>query len=149
MEDVLDLYAEEYDAQRPVVGFDETSKQLIAETRTGLPARPGRAERYDYEYRRNGVRDLFLFCERLRGYRHVEVTTQRTMRDFAQQMKWLVDEAYPEADVIRVVLDNLNPHRAASLYETFAPEEARRIAKKLEFHYTPKQGSWLNIARSS
>jgi hypothetical protein len=146
MEDVLDLYAEPYDEKRPVVGFDETSKQLIAETRTGLPARAGRAERYDYEYRRNGVRDLFLFCEPLRGYRHVEVTIQRTMRDFARQMKWLVDEAYPEAEVIRVVLDNLNTHRAASLYETFAPAEARRIAKKLEFHYTPKHGSWLNIA---
>lgn len=146
MEDVLDLYAEPYDAKRPVVGFDETSKQLIAETRQPLPAQAGQPERFDYEYSRNGVRNLFLVCEPLRGYRHVEVTEQRTMQDFAQQMKWLVEEGYPEADVIRVVLDNLNTHKAASLYERFAPEEARRIARKLEFHYTPKHGSWLNIA---
>ncbi|MCA1614334.1 MAG: IS630 family transposase [Acidobacteria bacterium] len=146
MEDVLDLYAGPYDERRPTVGFDEASKQLIAETRAPLPAKAGQPERYDYEYRRNGVRNLFLFCEPLRGYRHVAVTEQRTMQDFAHQMKWLVDEAYPEAEVVRVVLDNLNTHRAASLYETFAPEEARRIAKKLEFHYTPKHGSWLNIA---
>ena len=146
MEDVLDLYAEPYDAKRPVVGFDETSKQLVAETRAPLPAAPGQPERYDYEYRRNGVRDLFLFCEPLRGYRHVAVTEQRTMRDFAHQLKWLVDEGYPEADVIRVVLDNLNTHKPASLYEAFAPAEARRLLKKLEFHYTPKHGSWLNIA---
>jgi hypothetical protein len=146
MEEVLDLYAEPYDAKRPVVGFDETSKQLIAETRQPLLARAGQPQRYDYEYSRNGVRNLFLFCEPRRGYRHVEVTEQRTMQAFAWQMKWLVDEGYPEADVIRVVLDNLNTHKAASLYETFAPEEARRIAKKLEFHYTPKHGSWLNIA---
>ena len=146
MEDVLDLYAEEYDARRPVVGFDETSKQLIAETRLPLPATAGRPERYDYEYSRQGVRNLFLFCEPRRGYRHVAVTEQRTMQHFARQMKWLVEVAYPEAEVIRVVLDNLNTHRAASLYETFTPEEARRLAKKLEFHYTPKHGSWLNIA---
>jgi hypothetical protein len=146
MESVLDLYAEEYDEKRPVVGFDETSKQLIAETRQPLAARAGQPERFDYEYSRNGVRNLFLFCEPRRGYRHVAVTEQRTMQDFARQMKWLVDEGYPEADMIRVVLDNLNTHRAASLYETFTPEEARRIAKKLEFHYTPKHGSWLNIA---
>jgi len=146
MEDVLDLYAEPYDAKRPTVGFDETSKQLIAETRTPLPATAGRPERYDYEYSRQGVRNLFLCCEPQRGYRHVEVTEQRTMRDFAHQMKWLVEVGYPEAEVIRVVLDNLNTHRAASLYETFAPEEARRILRKLEFHYTPKHGSWLNIA---
>jgi len=146
MEDVLDLYAEPYDAKRPTVGFDETSKQLIAETRAPLPAAAGRPERYDYEYSRQGVRNLFLCCEPQRGYRHVEVTEQRTMRDFAHQMKWLVEVGYPEAEVIRVVLDNLNTHRAASLYETFAPEEARRILRKLEFHYTPKHGSWLNIA---
>jgi len=146
MEDVLDLYEEPYDEKRPVVGFDETSKQLIAETRTPLPAAPGQPERYDYEYSRQGVRNLFLFCEPKRGYRHVEVTEQRTMQDFARQMQWLADEAYPRAEVIRVVLDNLNTHRAASLYETFAPAEARRILRKLEFHYTPKHGSWLNIA---
>jgi hypothetical protein len=146
MEDVLDLYAEPYDEARPTVGFDETSKQLIAETRAPLPAQAGQAERYDYEYRRQGVRHLFLFCEPQRGWRHVEVTEQRTMQDFARQMKWLVDEGYPRAARIRVVLDNLNTHKAASLYETFAPEEARRILRKLEFHYTPKHGSWLNIA---
>ena len=141
MEDVLDLYAEEYDEKRPTVGFDETGKQLIAETRAPLLAQAGRVERYDYEYRRNGVRNLFLFCEPKRGYRHVEVTEQRTMQDFAHRMKWLVEVGYPDAEVIRVVLDNLNTHRAASLYETFAPEEARRILRKLEFHYTPKPGS--------
>jgi DDE superfamily endonuclease len=146
MEDVLDLYAEDYDEKRPTVGFDETSKQLIAETRQPAPARPGKAERFDYEYERRGVRNLFMTCEPKRGWRHVEVTEQRTMQDFARQMKWLVDEAYPEAERVRVVLDNLNTHRAASLYERFAPEEARRILRKLEFPYTPKQGSWLNIA---
>lgn len=146
MEDVLDLYAEEYDEARPTVGFDETSKQLIGERRAPLPAESGQVERYDYEYSREGVRNLFLFCEPRRGYRHVAVTERRTMRDFAHQMKWLVDEGYPRAERIRVVLDNLNTHRAASFYETFAPEEARRILRKLEFHYTPKHGSWLNIA---
>ena len=146
MEDVLELYAEPYDPLRPKVNFDETSKQLIAETRTPLPAKVGQPERYDYEYARHGVRNLFLFCEPQRGYRHIEVTTQRTMIDFAHQMKWLVDEGYPGAEVIRVVLDNLNTHKPASLYETFAPAEARRVLKKLEFHYTPKHGSWLNIA---
>ena len=146
MEDVLDLYAEPYDEARPTVGFDETSKQLIAETRAPLPAKAGRPERYDYEYSRRGVRNLFLCCEPQRGWRHVEVTEQRTMQDFAHRMKWLVDEGYPRAERIRVVLDNLNTHKAASFYETFAPEEARRILRKLEFHYTPKHGSWLNIA---
>lgn len=146
MEEVLDLYAEDYDEKRPTVGFDETSKQLIAETRQPAAARRGKVERFDYEYERRGVRNLFMVCEPKRGWRHVEVTEQRTMQDFARQMKWLVDEAYPEAERVRVVLDNLNTHRAASLYETFAPEEARRILRKLEFHYTPKHGSWLNIA---
>ena len=146
MEDVLDLYAEVYDASRPTVSFDETSKQLIAETRVPLSARPGEVKRFDYEYERNGVCNLFMFCEPKRGWRHVAVTAQRTMKDFAQQMRWLVDEAFPEAERVRVVLDNLNTHKAAALYETFVPEEARRILRKLEFHYTPKHGSWLNIA---
>jgi hypothetical protein len=146
MEDVLDLYAEEDAERRPVVGFDETSKQLIKETRLPLPARAGCVERFDYEYERGGVRNLFMFCEPKRGWRHIEVTEQRTMLDFAEQMKWLVDVGFPEAERIRVVLDNLNTHKAASLYERFAPEEARRILRKLEFHYTPKHGSWLNIA---
>lgn len=146
MEDVLDLYAEDYDEKRPVVGFDETSKQLIAETRQPISAGVGKVERFDYEYERRGVRNLFMFCEPKRGWRHIAATEQRTMQDFARQMKWLVDEAYPDAERVRVVLYNLNTHRAASLYETFAPEEARRILRKLEFHYTPKHGSWLNIA---
>ena len=152
MEDVLDLYAEPYDSQRPVVCFDETSSQLLAETRPALPARPGIPAqpgtplRQDYEYRREGTRNLFMACEPLAGWRQVAVTQRRTMQDFAHQMRWLVDEAYPEVPVVRVVLDNLNTHRAASLYETFPAADARRIAKRLEFHYTPKHGSWLNMA---
>jgi hypothetical protein len=146
MEDVLDLYAEAYDEKRPVVGFDETSKQLIAETRQPVAARAGTIERFDYEYERRGVRNLFMLCEPKRGWRHIAVTEQRTIPEFARQMQWLVDEAFPEAERVRVVLDNLNTHKAASLYETFVPEEARRLLRKLEFHYTPKHGSWLNIA---
>jgi len=146
MEDVLDLYAEPYNPKRPTVNFDETSKQLIAEKRQPVPAQPGRPARYDYEYKRNGTRNVFLLCEPQAGWRHVVVTEHRTMQDFAHQMRWLVDERYPEAEVIRVVLDNLNTHKPASFYETFAPAEAHRIRKKLEFHYTPKHGSWLNMA---
>ena len=146
MEDVLDLYGEPYDPKRPKVCFDETSKQLVAEKRLPIPAKPGRRERFDYEYQRNGTRNLFMLCEPLAGWRHVEVTERRTMVDFAHQMRWLVDEAYPEAEKIRVVLDNLNTHRPASLYQAFEPAEARRVLKRLEFHYTPKHGSWLNMA---
>jgi hypothetical protein len=146
MEDVLDLYAEPYNSKRPKVNFDESSKQLIGETRAPLPAQPGQAARFDHEYKRHGTRNLFLFCEPQAGWRHVAVTEQRTMQDFAHQMKWLVDERYPEAEVIRVVLDNLNTHKPASLYETFPPAEAHRLRQKLEFHYTPKHGSWLNMA---
>jgi hypothetical protein len=146
MEDVLDLDQEPYDPQRPTVTFAETSKQLSAETRPPLPSNPGEVERYDYEYQRNGTRTLFLCCEPQAGWRHIAVTEQRTMLDFAHQMPWLVDERYPQADGIRVVLDNLNTPKTASLYEAFAPQEARRIAKKVAFHYTPKQGSWLNMA---
>ena len=146
MEDVLDLYAEPYDPKRPVVCFDETSKQLVAGKRRPIPARAGRPERFDYEYQRNGTRNLFMTCEPLAGWRHVEVTGRRTMEDFAHQMRWLVDAAYPEAERVRVVLDNLNTHRPASLYETFEPGEARRVVQRLEFHYTPKHGSWLNMA---
>ena len=146
MEDVLDLYAEPYDPKRPKVNFDETSKQLIKETRAPLPIAPGQPQRYDSEYDRNGTRNLFLFVEPQAGWRHVVVTEQRTMIDFAQQMKWLVDERYPLAEKIRVVLDNLNTHRPASLYEAFPPAEARRLLTKLEFHHTPKHGSWLNMA---
>ena len=146
MEDVLDLYAEPHDPQRPVVCFDETSTQLLADVRAPLPAAPGRSRREDYEYRREGTRNLFLACEPLAGWRQVAVTERRTKRDFAQQMRWLAEEAYPEADVVRVVLDNLNTHRKASLYQAFPAAEARRIARKLEFHFTPKHGSWLNMA---
>jgi len=146
MEDVLDLYAEPYDEQRPKVNFDETSKQLIEEVRPPLEAKPGQVARFDYEYQRNGTRNLFMFCEPQAGWRHIEVTEHRTMKDFAQQMKWLVDEKYPEVEVIRLVMDNLNTHKPASLYERFEPAEARRILQKLEFHYTPKHGSWLNMA---
>jgi hypothetical protein len=146
MEDVLDVYAQPYDPARPTVCFDETSKQLIAETRQRLPARPGYPECYDYEYERNGTRNLFLFFEPCMGQRHLEVTEHRTSQDFAHAMQWLVDDAYPGAECIRVVLDNLNTHSVAALYETFQPAEANRIRKRLEFHYTPKHGSWLNMA---
>ena len=146
MEDVLDLYAEPYDPHRPVVCFDATSTQLLADTRPPLPAQPGRPARQDYEYCREGTRNLFLACEPMAGWRHVQVTERRTMQDFAHRMRWLVDEAYPEVPVVRVVLDNLNTHRTASLYETFPAPEAPRIAKRLEFHYTPKHGCWLNMA---
>ena len=141
MEDVLDLYAEPYDPQRPVVCFDETSTQLLADTRPPIPAQPGHPRREDYEYRREGTRNLFFCIEPLAGWRHVAVTEQRTTQDFAHQMRWLVDEAYPDVPVVRVVMDNLNTHRKASLYQAF-PAAARR----LEFHYTPKHGSWLNMA---
>ena len=146
MEDVLELYAEPYDPRRPVVCFDETSTQLLSDAREPLPAMPGSPRREDYEYRRQGTRNLFLACEPLAGWRHVAVTERRTIEDFAHQMRWLVDEAYPDVPVIRLVLDNLNTHRKGSLYQTFPAEEARRIAKRLEFHYTPKHGSWLNMA---
>ena len=146
MENVLDLYEEEYDPERPVVCFDETSKQLIGHTRAPIDAQTGRLERYDYEYKRNGTRNLFVFCEPKGGWRHVEVTERRTAVDFAEQMRWLVYEAYPDAKVVRVVLDNLNTHKLGSLYEAYEPVEARRIARRLEFHYTPKHGSWLNMA---
>ena len=151
MEDVLDLYAEPYDPDRPVVCFDETSTQLLAEVREPLPPQPGRPRRQDYEYRRAGTRNIFLTCEPLAGWRvrpltNHAITERRTMQDFARQMQWLVDTAYPHAPVIRVVLDNLNTHRMASLYETFPAAEARRIVKRLEFHHTPKHASWLNMA---
>ena len=146
MEDVLDLYAEPYDPQRPVVCFDETSTQLLADARPPIPAPLGQPRREDYEYRREGARNLFLACEPLAGWRHVAVTQRRTTEEFAHQMRWLVDEAYPNVPVVRLVLDNLNTHRMASLYQTFPAAEARRIARRLEFHHTPKHGSWLNMA---
>lgn len=145
MEDVLDLYEQPYDEQRPVVCFDESPEQLIEDVRQPLPPEPGRPARYDVEYKRNGVRNLLMICEPRRGKREVLVTKTRNKIDFAQAMKHLA-ATYASAEVIRVVLDNLNTHKIASLYEAFPPDEARALAKKLEFHYTPKHGSWLNIA---
>lgn len=146
MEDVLDQYEQPYDPERPLVCFDEWLKQLIEETRIGRPARPGQVERYDYEYKRNGVRNLHVAFEPLTGQRQVRISERHTMQDFAHCMKWLVDEVHPQAKIIRVVLDNLKTHKSAALYETFPPCEARRVLKKLEFHYTPKHASWLNMA---
>jgi hypothetical protein len=146
MEDVLELYHQPYDPARPLVCMDETSKQLVGETRTPIAAGPGRPRRIDYEYERRGTADLFMFTEPLGNWRCVEVTKTRTRIDWALQMKNLVDVYYPEATTIRVVMDNLNTHTLGSLYEAFQPEEARRIAEKLELHYTPKHGSWLNVA---
>ena len=146
MEDLLDLYAEPLDPARPVVGFDESSKQLVAETRLPLPLEPGHPERFDTEYARNGTATLFLFVQPRGGWRHVAVTDRRTKDDFAHQMQALVDRHFPQATVIRVVLDNLNTHTPAALYATFPAAEARRILRKLELHYTPVHGSWLNMA---
>ena len=146
MEDVLDLYAEPYDAQHPQVCFDESPVQLVSETRSPLPVRPGQPACYDYEYKREGTANLFLFVQPLLGWRQVNVTTRRTKQDFAQQMKLLVDVYFPDANLSRLVVDNLNTHTPAALYEAFVPTEARRITRKLEFHYTPKHGSWLNMA---
>ena len=145
MEDVLDLYAEPYDPNHPQVCLDEKSVQLIAETRRPLPSRPGQPERFDYEYQRNGTANLFVFFQPLGGWRHILVTDRRTKMDFAQCMRYLVDELLPEAERILIVQDNLNTHTPASLYEAFTPAEAKRILDRLEFHYTPKHASWLNM----
>lgn len=145
MEDVLDLYEEPYDPNKPVVCFDELPYQLVAETRTPMAAKPGRPRRYDYEYERRGTANLFAVFEPKAGWRHLDVTERRTALDFASQMQALVDEHYPRAEKVRLVLDNLNTHTPAALYRAFEPKEARRrILRKLEFHYTPKHGSWLN-----
>ncbi len=146
MEDVLELYAEPDDPTQPRVNFDECSVELHKEVRPPEPAGPGRPARIDYEYERNGTANLFVVVDPTAGRRHVTVTERRTRADFAQQMKVLCDDLYPDADRVRVVLDNLNTHTAGSLYEAFAPAEARRLAAKLEFHYTPKHASWLNMA---
>lgn len=146
MEDVLEVYQIPYDPLHPTVCFDEMPKQLIAETRPTLPSRPGQIKRYDYEYRRQGVRNLWMFFEPLTGQRHTRITLRRTKRDFALLIRWLVDEVYPDAEFIRLVLDNLNTHVLSALYETFEPVEANRIRKRLELHFTPKHGSWLNMA---
>jgi transposase len=145
MEDVLDLYAETADPQRPVVCFDESPTQLIGEIRRPIPAEPGQLERYDYEYRRNGTINLFVFLDAHRPWRKVKVTEQRTARDFAECMRDLVDIHYPQAELIRVVLDNLSSHSPGALYEAFPAPEAHRILRRLEFHFTPKHASWLNM----
>jgi hypothetical protein len=146
MEDILELYAERYDARYPVVCFDESPYQLVSEVRQPLPPAPGKPARYDYEYRREGTCNLFMFFQPLAGWRHVEVTARRTTQDFAHCMKAVVDEHFPQAELITVVLDNLNTHTPAALYETFPPAEARRIVRQLDFRYTPKHASWLNMA---
>lgn len=148
MEDVLEVYTLPYDPRRPQVCMDELSKQLVGETRAPIPAAPGQPERYDYEYVRNGVGNLFIFFEPLAGWRQVKVTPRRTRVDWAEAVRELVDVHYPEAETIVLVMDNLNTHGIGSLYEAFPPAEARRIAKKLEIHHTPKHGSWLNMAES-
>jgi transposase len=145
MEDVLDLYAETPDPLRPVVCFDESPTQLIGEVRQPIPARPGQLERYDYEYQRNGTVNIFMFMDAHRPWRHAKITDQRTSVDFAECMRDLVDVHYRGAERIRVVLDNLSTHSSGALYEAFEPQEARRILRKLEFHFTPKHASWLNM----
>ena len=145
MEDVLDLYAEEADPKHPVVCFDESPTQLIGEVREPIPAEPGQPERYDCEYRRNGTANLFVFLDAHQSWRHVKVTEHRTARDFADCMRDLADIHYPNADLIRVVMDNLSTHNPGALYETFPAPEAHRILQRLEFHYTPKHASWLNM----
>lgn len=146
MEDVLEVYHRPYDPACPVVCMDESSKQQIQEVRQPIPAAPGQPERYDTEYERNGVSNLFLFFEPLRGWRHLEVTDRRTAVDWAHQVRQLVDVHYPDAARITLVMDNLNTHTPASLYKAFPPAEAERIRQRLDIHYTPKHGSWLNMA---
>jgi hypothetical protein len=146
MEDVLDVYKRPYDPKRPNVCLDETSKQLIGETRIPVLASPGQPARYDYEYKRNGVANLFMMFEPLVGKRHVKVTQRRTKIDWAHCVRKMVEQIYPDAEKIILVMDNLNTHSKSSLYEAFEPAEAKRIADKLEIHYTPKHGSWLDMA---
>lgn len=146
MEDVLEVYKRPYDPKRPQVCMDETSKQLLADTRDPIPAQPGSPEKFDYEYKREGVANIFMFFEPLMGKRHVKVTERRTRIDWALAMRELSDVQYPDAEIIDIVMDNLNIHSPASFYEAFDPEEARRLTNRFEFHHTPKHGSWLNIA---
>jgi hypothetical protein len=148
MEDVLEVYHRPYDAQKPVVCMDEASKQLIAEIRDPLPAKPGSVAKYDSEYERRGTANLFMAVEPLAGKRTVQVTDRRTKIDWAQFVKYLLLTVYPEAAVVVLVLDNLNTHGIGSLYEAFDPETARSLAARLEIHYTPKHGSWLNMAET-
>ena len=146
MEDVLEVYQRPYDPKRPQVCFDESSKQLVGEVTPGTLPQPGQPAREDYEYVRNGTANLFMFSEPLQGRREVKVTDHRTKVDFALVIRDLVDQYYPEAERIVLVMDNLNTHKVASLYDAFPPEEARRLVNKLEIHYTPKHGSWLDMA---
>lgn len=146
MENVLEVYQRPCDPKNPVVCMDETSKQLVKETRAPIGAGPGRVRCYDYEYERHGVANVFMFCEPLGGWRHVSITERRTKRDWAQEVKALLDVHYPQAERVTLVMDNLNTHTPASLYEAFEPQEARRLIARLETVYTPKHGSWLNIA---
>jgi hypothetical protein len=147
MEDVLEVYTRPYDPRRPLVCLDETSKQLLRDTRAGQPPAPGRGSRVDYEYEREGVVNLFLCCEPLAGQRWVDVTAQRTRRDWAQQIQQLVDVRYPNAERIVLIMDNLNTHTPGALYDVFPPAEAKRLADKLEIHSTPKHGSWREYRR--
>jgi hypothetical protein len=146
MEDVLEVYKRPYDPARPVVCLDETSKQLIGEVQTPVPAAPGQVAHYDYEYVRNGVANVFMIFEPLAGQREVEVTDRRTRKDYAECLRKIADQRYPQAQRIVLVQDNLNTHSPASLYEAFEPTEAKRLADRFEFHYTPKHGSWLDMA---
>jgi DDE superfamily endonuclease len=146
MEDVLELYAEPHDPARPVVCFDEASKELRGDVAEPVPPAPGSPAKQDYEYTRHGTANLFVIVEPLAGRRHVAVTDRRATPDFAAQMRYLCDEMYPEAEVIRVVLDNLNTHAIGSLFAAYPPDEAWRLARRLEFHFTPKHASWLNMA---
>ena len=146
MEDILDVYTRPYDPNRPQVCLDETSRQLLAEATPLIPPAPGRVAREDYEYVRGGVCNLFMLAEPLAGWRHVTLSDRRTRIDFAHCIKELVDVHYPEAEKVVLVMDNLNTHTPASLYEAFEPAEAKRLSDRLEIHYTPKHGSWLNMA---
>jgi hypothetical protein len=146
MEDILEIYKRPYDASKPLICMDETSKQFVKETRRPIKAIPGHPARYDYEYERNGVCNLFMFFEPFGAKRYVSVTDRRTKTDWAYQIKELLDVHYPNVEKIILVMDNLNTHKGASLYENFPPAEARRLFNRLEIHYTPKHASWLNIA---
>jgi hypothetical protein len=146
LEDVLEVYTRPYDPARPVVCLDEISKQLVAETRTPLPPEPGQVERFDCEYERHGTANLFLTCEPLIGRRHVTVTAQRTALDFAHEVRDLLEVRYPRAEKVVLVMDNLNTHTPAALYQAFEPGIARHLVERLEIHHTPKHGSWLNMA---
>ena len=148
MEETLDTYKRPHDPKRPLVCLDETSKQLTAETRAPLPMLPGQPARFDYEYKRNGTANAFMLFAPLEGWREVKITDRRTAVDYAQVLKELADVHFPEADKIVLVQDNLNTHVKASLYEAFPPAEARRLVERFEWHYTPKHGSWLNMAES-